>query len=82
MNAIQADYFGRRSLGKIVGWLQSLSLPIAIAAPIIVGYVADIQGTYRLAFSLTAFVSLPGAAILFLATAPKPPKVVNTSNAN
>jgi MFS family permease len=82
MNAIQADYFGRRSLGKIVGWLQSLSLPIAITAPIIVGYIADIQGTYRLAFSLTAFISLPGAAILFMATAPKPPKEANYLHPN
>jgi MFS transporter, OFA family, oxalate/formate antiporter len=73
MNAIQADYFGRKSLGKIVGWLQSLSLPVAIAAPIVVGYIADIQGTYRLAFSIVAFVSFPGAIILFFARAPKQP---------
>jgi MFS family permease len=80
MNAIQADYFGRKSLGKIVGWLQSLSLPVAITAPILVGYIADIQGTYRLAFCLTALISLPGAAVLFFATAPKPPRGVASSS--
>ena len=73
MNALQADYFGRRSLGKIIGWLQSLSLPVTIAAPIIVGYVADVQGTYRLAFSVTALISLFGSAAIFMARQPRPP---------
>ena len=73
MNALQADYFGRKSLGKIVGWLQSFSLPISILAPILIGYMADVQGTYRMAFTLTAIVSLPGAALIFLAAQPKPP---------
>ena len=72
MNALQADYFGRKSLGKIVGWLQSLSLPITISAPILIGYMADVQGTYRWAFTITALVSIPGAALIFLATRPRP----------
>jgi MFS family permease len=75
MNALQADYFGRKSLGKIVGWLQSMSLPITIAAPVLIGYMADVQGTYRWAFTLTALVSVPGAVLIFLATAPKPKTV-------
>ncbi len=72
MNALQADYFGRKSLGKIVGWLQSMSLPITISAPVLIGYMADVQGTYRMAFTLTALISIPGAALIFLATRPKP----------
>jgi len=72
MNALQADYFGRKSLGKIVGWLQSLSLPITISAPILIGYMADVQGTYRWAFTITALVSIPGAVLILLATRPKP----------
>ncbi len=81
MNAIQADYFGRRSLGKIIGWLQSLSLPVTIAAPIIVGYVADVQDTYRVAFSVTALISLIGSAAIFMATQPRPPSAKTTSTA-
>jgi MFS family permease len=73
MNAIQADYFGRRSLGKIVGWLQTASLPVGIAAPIVVGYIADVQDTYRLAFMGAGFLSVVGGAVLFLAAPPKPP---------
>ncbi len=74
MNALQADYFGRKSLGKIVGWLQSLSLPLTIAAPILIGYMADVQHTYRWAFTLTAIISVPGAALILLATKPKAPE--------
>lgn len=71
MSALQADYFGLRSLGKIVGWLQSLSLPLTIAAPIIVGHAGDVQGTYRMAFIVTSMVSFLGGAMLFLATPPR-----------
>jgi MFS family permease len=79
MNAIQADYFGRKSLGKIVGWLQSISLPVMIAAPIVVGYIADIQETYRTAFAIVAFISIPGSAVLFFVKAPKPPSIAKSS---
>jgi sugar phosphate permease len=82
MNAIQADYFGTRSLGKIIGWLQSLSLPLTIAAPIIVGYVEDVQNTYRVAFSVTAMVSLFGSIAIFLAKPPSPPLKVRGSNSS
>jgi MFS family permease len=79
MNAMQADYFGRKSLGKIVGWLQSLSLPITIAAPVLIGYMADVQGTYRWAFLITALVSLPGAVLIFLATQPRQQQAARNS---
>ncbi len=73
MNALQADYFGRRSLGKIIGWLQSLSLPVMIAAPVLVGYMADVQGNYRMAFTITAVISMLGSVAIYAATAPKVP---------
>jgi sugar phosphate permease len=79
MNAIQADYFGRSSLGKIVGWLQTASLPVGIAAPIVVGYIADVQDTYRLAFIGAGILSVVGGAVLFLAAAPKPPNAAGGS---
>jgi MFS family permease len=70
MNAMQGEYFGRKSQGVIRGWLQSVSLPFTIAAPIVAGYVADIQGTYRSTFIVMSFVMFAGAILLFLATRP------------
>jgi MFS family permease len=74
MNAMQGEYFGRGSQGVIRGWLQSLSLPFTIAAPVVAGYLADVQGTYRLTFIVMSFVMLAGSALMFLATRPTPPR--------
>jgi MFS family permease len=73
VNAIQGEYFGRKSQGIIRGWLQTLGLPIGIAAPVVAGYMYDIQGTYRPIFSIMALITLASAILVFLATRPKPP---------
>jgi MFS family permease len=73
MNALQGEYFGRQSQGIIRGWLQSLSVPFTIAAPVLAGYAADVQGNYRMTFIVTAFVMLVGAIFIFLASRPSPP---------
>ena len=73
LNAIQGEYFGRVSQGIIRGWMQSLGLPIIIAAPVVVGYMRDVQGTYLYAFSLMAGVMVIGSILLFIAKHPKPP---------
>ncbi len=72
MSAIQGEYFGGKSMGVIFGWLQSLSLPFTIAAPVVAGYIADVQGSYRMTFIAMSFVMLAGSVIISLATAPKP----------
>ena len=74
MNSIQGEYFGRKSLGIIFGMLQSISLPFSIAAPVVAGYLADVQGSYRLIFIDMSFVMLGGSVIITLATRPKPPR--------
>ncbi|MBI2836393.1 MAG: MFS transporter [Chloroflexi bacterium] len=80
LNAMEGDYFGRKSQGIIRGWLRALHLPFAIAAPVVVGFIADIQGTYGPAFITLSFFVLAGAAMMFLATPPRPP-VVKESDA-
>lgn len=72
MNAMQGDYFGRKSQGIIRGWLAVVSLPFTIAAPVLIGFMADIQGTYLVAFTIISVLGLFGAALVFLATHPKP----------
>lgn len=74
VNAIQGEYFGGKSQGIIRGWLQTLSTPLSIVAPVLAGYLADIQGTYRPTFIGMALVMLVGAALVLLATPPKPPR--------
>ncbi len=76
LNSIQGEYFGRFSQGVIRGWLQLVGLPFAIAGPVVVGYIADRQGTYFWAFLLLGAVILLGSALAFFATRPKPPQTV------
>ncbi len=71
INSIQGEYFGRSSQGIIRGWLQMVGLPFSIAGPVVVGYMADRQGTYQWAFSGLSLVILVGAGLAFLATRPK-----------
>ena len=73
MNSLQGEYFGMKSQGVIRGMIASVTTPITIAAPILVGYVADVQGTYRIVFSVMSFVGLAGSALILIATRPKPP---------
>ena len=74
MNAIQGEYFGRKSQGTIRGWVQVVGLPFAIAGPVVVGLMADSQGSYRWAFIGLSATILAGAALAFLATRPQVPR--------
>ena len=67
MNVLQGEYFGMRSQGIIRGWLQSLSLPFTIAAPVMAGYLADLQGSYRMTFIVMSFIVMVGAVLVFMA---------------
>jgi MFS family permease len=73
INSMQGEYFGRKSQGVIRGWLQLVGLPLSIVAPVLAGYAADRQGTYRGTFIVISAIMVAGAGIVFFATRPKPP---------
>ena len=69
-NAIRAEYFGRKSIGLILG-LGSVVVTLAsVSAPIFAGWLADMRGDYRLAFTILAILTALGS--LFFAFAGKP----------
>jgi MFS family permease len=71
MQAMRADYFGRSSIGMIIG-LSSLVMVIGqIGGPIVAGAFADWTGNYRMGFTILAL--LCGAGSLFFLMA-KPPR--------
>ena len=71
--ALQADYFGTRSMGAIQGLLQASSVLDAIVAPVFVGITADRLGSYRPAwFVLGLCVSLAGPVLLTMPKAHAP----------
>ena len=81
INAMQGEYFGRKSQGIIRGWLASVSLPFTIAAPVIAGYFADELGNYKMTFIVMSFVMLAGSAFIFIAKPPRPPNFSRDSRA-
>ncbi len=73
--AIRAEYFGRKSIGFILG-LSSIPPTIAsVSAPIFAGWLADLRGDYQLAFTLLAIFTAFGS--LFFAFAGKPTRKFN-----
>ena len=70
MQAIRADYFGRRSSGMILG-LSALIIVIGqIGGPIVVGIFTDITGNYRMGFTVLAILAIIGSLLFLLAKRP------------
>ena len=78
-NAIQGDYYGNKSQGLIRGWIAIISLPFAIVAPVLTGYLDDIYGNYHMAFLIASAIGILGGILAFFAVAPKPPKPWETA---
>jgi sugar phosphate permease len=71
MQAIRADYFGRSSIGMIIG-LSSLIIVFGqIGGPLLAGVFADWTGNYRAGFTILAVLAGVGSLFFLMA---KPPK--------
>ncbi len=69
--ALQADYFGTKSFGTIMGLLTLTSVIGGLASPVIAGSIYDITGSYRLAWYLCIAVTIPAIPLVLLARPPK-----------
>ena len=70
MQAIRADYFGRRSIGMILG-LSSLIVVVGqIGGPLLAGMLADLTGNYRAGFTVLALLAGLGSLFFLLAKRP------------
>jgi len=71
INALRADYFGRASFGKVMGFSSMIIGLGTMIGPMFAGVVYDLTGTYHIAFVVTAIAA--GLASLFFVFAPPPP---------
>ena len=69
---LQADFFGTRSFGTIMGLLTLTSVVGGLASPIVAGWLFDVTGSYRIAWQISVFVALPAIPLLLLNRPPKP----------
>ena len=77
MQAMRADYFGRKAIGMILG-LSSLIIVVGQAGgPLIAGILADINGNYRAGFTIIALLAGLGSLFFLLAKPPaRPARIV------
>jgi MFS family permease len=71
MQAIRADYFGRHSIGMIIGLSALITVFGQIGGPMVAGAFADWTGNYRVGFTLLAVLAGLGSLFFVLA---KPPR--------
>ena len=74
MQAMRADYFGRRNFGTIMGFSSMIIMWGMILGPLIAGVMADRFGNYKYGFTVLALLAALGSVFFFLAKPPPPPK--------
>jgi MFS family permease len=70
MQALRADYFGRRSIGMILGLSSMIVVIGQIGGPMIAGVLADLTGNYRAGFTVLAVLAGVGSLFFVLARPP------------
>ncbi len=70
-SVIIGNFFGRNNFGTISGILNSLTVPLAVAAPVFMGWVFDTTGSYKPAIWVMIAISVIAVPLTMLA---KPPK--------
>jgi MFS transporter, OFA family, oxalate/formate antiporter len=68
--AMRADYFGRSSIGMILGLSSMIMVIGQIGGPLIAGAFADWLGNYRAGFTLIASLAAMGSLFFWMAKRP------------
>jgi sugar phosphate permease len=71
MQAIRADYFGRASIGMIMGLSNLVTVLGNISGPILAGLLADWTGDYRMGFTILAIMAGLGSLFFWMARRPR-----------
>lgn len=71
MQALRADYFGRKSIGMILGLSSLITVIGQIGGPMIAAAFADATGNYRTGFTVLAIVIGLGSLSFLLARRPQ-----------
>jgi MFS family permease len=72
MQAMRADYFGRSSIGLIMGLSSMIVLAGQMSGPLLAGILADATGNYKTGFTAVAVLAGLGSVFFLLAKPPAP----------
>lgn len=70
---IRARYFGRKSVGRIIGMGYAITMPISMIGPIWTGWIYDSTGNYIFAFYVMAGLLTFAGMLALSILPPKPP---------
>jgi sugar phosphate permease len=73
MSAMRADYFGRRSIGTILGLSAMVLVVGQIGGPLVAGGFADALGNYHAGFTVLALLAGVGSLFFYWAKPPQLP---------
>jgi MFS family permease len=69
--ALQADYFGTKSFGTILGLTSLVSMLPGLVSPVVAGWIFDTTGSYKTAWQIYSLITLPAVPLMLLAKSPK-----------
>jgi sugar phosphate permease len=73
MQAIRADYFGRRSIGMILGLSALITAIGQVTGPMLAGVMGDATGDYLLGFTVLSLLAGAGSLLFWVARRPTAP---------
>lgn len=73
MQAMRADYFGRRAFAKVMGFSSMIVMLGMTSGPLVAGILADRLGNYQLGFTILGVAAGLGSVFFIFATKPGPP---------
>ena len=73
---VQADLFGAKNFGAIMGVIGLLGMLGGLIGPIVAGWAFDVMGSYRVVWRIFALIMLPAVPLMLFA---KPPKLERKS---
>ncbi len=73
MQAMRADYFGRASFAKVMGFSSTIIMVGTVGGPVIAGAMADHFGNYTAGFTVLSGFAVVGSIFFLLAKRPDPP---------
>ncbi|MFC2072367.1 MFS transporter [Chloroflexota bacterium] len=77
LTPLRGRFWGRKAYATIQGTAQTITMPVAVAAPVYAGWVFDTTGSYTTVFIASFIILLLGAAIVaFFLNPPKQPEKI------
>jgi MFS family permease len=73
MQAMRADYYGRRHFGMIMGFSSIIVTMGNVVGPMVAGFLADVTGNYQTGFAILAAMTGAGSIFFLLARRPTLP---------